>query len=231
MPKGLKPPGLYYKEKEEDFTIVQPTLILDDFNNKDNKDYKDYYKPNSNNNEEINFNLEKSINLKTSVNCIIEVNEKYMAATCNNEKKKIIIYHTQNGFKEEVVINNCVPCEGNNIMEVTSDRKKLFVGCMDGICQINVDNLKKNNKYHLGQAITHLGIYKYNTHDIITCISLKNKNIFIKQYKKNTDSKGIGKFSEVKLNNSKEINDFKIIGDKIYFIDEHKNICYYQQQK
>ena len=164
------------------------------------------------------------------MNCIIEVNEKYMAATCNQEKK-IIIYHTQNGFKEVVAINNCIPCEGNNIMEVTSDRKKLFVGCIDGICQINVDNLKKNNKYHLGQAITHLGIYKYNTYDIITCISLKNKNIFIKQYKKNTDSKGIGKFSEVKLNNSKEINDFKIIGDKIYFIDEHKNICYYQQQK
>ena len=230
MPKDLKPPGLYYKEKEEDFTIVQPTLMNIDFNNKDIKDNKDYYKPSSSNNEELNFNLEKSINLKTSVNCIIEVNEKYMAATCNQEKK-IIIYHTQNGFKEVAVISNCAPCEGNSIMEVTSDRKKLFVGCMEGICQINVDNLKKNNKYHLGQSITYLGIYNYNTNNIITCISLKNENFFIKQYKKNTDSKGIGKYSEIKLNNSKEIIDFKIIGDKIYFIDEHKNIRYYQQQK
>ena len=129
------------------------------------------------------------------------------------------------------MISNCAPCEGNSIMEVTSDRKKLFVGCIEGIFQINVDNLKKNNKFHLGQAITYLGIYKYNTYDILTCISLKKESIFIKQYKKNTDSKGIGKFSEVKLNNSKEIIDFKIIGDKIYFIDEHKNIRYYQQQK
>ena len=222
MPKDLKPPGLNYKERIEDYTIVQPTLYNESIFNKNPQDYEKII---AHNKEPINFYLEKTINVNTSVNCLIEINEKYMAAT-NPKKNKIRIYQTQEGFKQENAISGFFPCEGNCVLKVTTDRKKLFVGCENGVCLIYIDNLKKYNKYQLGQKIEYLGLYK---DDIITCISLKKEDIFLKQYKNIIDSKEFFKYSQVKLNYSKKIIDFKIIGKKIYFIDDSKNIHYYQQ--
>ena len=218
MPTELIPPKLNYNDTQEDFTIVQPSLSLDAQENESNVK-KDHRK------EALSFDMEKNIELKTSVNSILELNEKYMAAT-NPKKNKIRIYQTQEGFKQENTISGFFPCEGNCVLKVTTDRKKLFVGCENGVCLIYIDNLKKYNKYQLGQKIEYLGLYK---DDIITCISLKKEDIFLKQYKNIIDSKEFFKYSQVKLNYSKKIIDFKIIGKKIYFIDDSKNIHYYQQ--
>lgn len=218
MPTELIPPKLNYNDTQEDFTIVQPSLSLDAQENESNVK-KDHRK------EALSFDMEKNIELKTSVNSILELNEKYMAAACFKEKK-LRIYNTQEGIKE--VFNYSLEIsEGNCIMNTTRDRNRLFVGCKNGIAMINLNKLKKINKFHLGQKIECLGFY---SPEIIVCITLKDNETFIKQYEFNNDFKNISNYSKSKINSSEKISTLKAIDDRIFFLDKTKFIHYYQQE-
>ena len=170
--------------------------------------------------------MEKNIEVKTPVNCILELNEQYMAAACFKEKS-LRIYNTQDGIKEVINLDINVS-EGNCIMKATNDRKKLIVGYENGFTLISLDRLKKKNtKFHLGQKIECLGLY---TPEIIVCVTLKGENTFIKQYEFKNNFKDVSKYSESKIDSAEKISTLKVINDRIYFSDKTRFIHYYQQE-
>ena len=199
MPTNLKPPSLGYHDKVEEFSIVQPSFILNEENKK----------------EILPFKIEKYLELKKNANCILEIDEKYIAIASNKDNS-IIIYNSQKEFKEVINYPNTFPCKGNCIMSLSSDRMKLLVGCIEGFCIITIDNLKKMNKIHLKQSILCLDFFK---EDCISCISLKNDETYIKQYNMNNNFKEIKKFSEEKIYPKQEVIWQKVLNNKIYFID------------
>ena len=69
------------REKHHYFCISDNNHILIYKSNKKPKARKNYkYKDN---NEPLNFQLSKDIVLNTLTHCLIEVNEKYLVASCN----------------------------------------------------------------------------------------------------------------------------------------------------
>ena len=221
MPKNLKPPGIGYHENPEEYSIVQPSFILDDYGN---NAIKEYNRNNDHNKESLTFNFEKEIKLNTLVSCIIEVSEKYIAFTCP-KNNSIKIFNSQNNFKEVISFPNISPCEGNSTMCVTKDRSKLFIGCVEGFCIISLDNLKKINKIHMNQSLLSIDLYN---RDCIACISLKGDDTYVKQYILKNNYKEIYKFSEKKIYSKQEVNWLKVINNKIFYLDDTNSIYYYQ---
>ena len=219
MPKNLKTPALGYHDRPEEYTIVQPTLILDDYNN---SAIKEYNKRHNHNNEPLLFNLEKDIELNTLTSCIIEVNEKYIAFSCP-KIKNVKIFNTQNNFKEVASLPNISLSEGNSTMCVSKDRSKLIIGCVEGFCLISLENLKKINKINMNQSLLCIDFYK---DDCIICISLKGEDFYVKQYIFKKNFKEFTKFSEKKIFSKKEVNWAKIINNKIFYLNDTNSVHY-----
>ena len=219
MPKDLKPPNLNYHDIVEEFSIVQPTLIFD--NNENNNGNNNKIEKNK---DSIKFNIEKEIKIKSAVHCILEINEKFVVATCP-KINCLKIYNSQNGFKEISDIPIQVS-EGNNTLSLAKDKKKFIVANVGGFSVIDINNFKKMNKFHLGQKITCINYYQFP--DLFVCISIKDENTYIKQYKFN-GSKNCSKFSQKIINSSQKINNLINIDDRIYYLDNTNLIHFYQK--
>jgi hypothetical protein len=219
MPANLKPPGLGYHDKVEEFSIVQPS-----FASKNSLDVrKEIDTKNIDGEKTFFFNLDIDLDLKIKTTCIVEINEKYMAAAFY-EDNCVKIFNMQDGFKEVISLPNKLSCEGNCILSVSKNREKLFVGCMEGFCIIYIDNFKKMTKFHLNQSILCLDIFN---NEYMVVGSLKKDDYYIKQYRFKNEFKEISKFSESKIY-SNTIKDVKIIKDKIFYLDDTNSIHYYK---
>ena len=201
-PKDTSPPALGYHDKPEEYSIVQPSFIFKE----ENKGVEEK--------ENLPFKIEKNKELNYSANCILEIDEKYIAAASNKEKN-IIIYNSQNDFKDIINYPNTFPCKSNCNMSLSYDRKKLLVGCMEGFCIISIDNLKKVNKIHLNQSILCID---YFLNDLISFIALKGEETYIKQYVLG-NYKNIKKFSEKKIYSAQKIIWQKVLNKTIFYID------------
>ena len=62
----------------------------------------------------------------------------------------------------------------------------------------------------------------------IMCLSLKNEDIYIKQYKYENGFREINKLSEVVVLTNNPITNFFIIKDRIYYINNTNLIHYYE---
>ena len=222
-PLNLVPPGLNYQKNIEEFSIVQPTFILDDYDIDEIKEYNK--KLIEHINEPLSFNKEFNLELNIKTNCILEINEKYCAAA-SSTSNCVKIFNMQNDFKEVITIPNVLCSEGNCILSLNKNRKFLFVSTIKGFNIISIDNFKKNIKFTLKQSILCLDFYKPQC---IVTAAFKNEDIYIKQYIFDDKFKEISKLSESKLYYSPgKINILKVIKNKIFYING-TNILYYFQ--
>ena len=216
MPLNLKNPALGYHDKVKEFSIVQPSFAYDNDKNTDKND--------GHRREPYSFNLDVDLDLKIKTNSIVEINEKYMAVAFS-KSECVKIYNMQNEFKEEINLPNIKSYDGNSTLCVSKDRDKLFIGCIQGFCMVYMDDIKKVIKYQFNQS--NLCLDCFNDEYLVT-VSLKNNEYYIKQYKPENENKKISKFSESKTGTKKEINNLKVIKDKIYYLDNTNCIHYYE---
>lgn len=218
MPEELVVPNMQYHGEIEQYSIVQPTFILDNNNN---------FHINEHKSEPLSFIIEKEIVLNTPITCIMEVNEKLICATCP-KSKNIKFFNMKNEFKEIISFPNINLSEGNCILTLSEDKRKIIAGCKNGICQIIIDNLKKFNEIHFQREIFCLDFYNNN---YLVCTLFKGKNIFIRQYLIKDEIKNIKKESEYIVNSSNQIKYLKVINNKIYYLDGTNYIHYFQVSK
>ena len=151
----------------------------------------------------------KDIKLEASVRCLIEVNEKYIAAACP-KKGCIKIFNVQNDFKEEREIENKSISCGNNILAFLPKKQKLIVGCKEGFSIINIKNFTKSD-YSSQEMVTSL---EWATKDyFIGCYSNRNKTT-IKKY--SIEESEPFKYIEKSLHKN-EVWNFKIIRNKVFY--------------
>ena len=130
-----------------------------------------------------------------------------------------------NRFEEYINIPTINSCEGKNTICISDDRSKLLVGCIDGISVISMNNLKKINEIHLKQSILSLD---FCNEDCIICVSLKEGEIFAKQYVFKKNYKQIAKLSQKKIYSKNDVNWIKVIKDKIFYLDDTNKVHFYQ---
>ena len=213
--------------KVEEFSIVQPTFILGDYDSKPIQEYNQKILEHIK--EPLSFSEieECKLKLKIKMNCILEINEKY-CATASSNSNCVKIFHMQNGFKEVITIPDIQCNEGNCILSLSKDRNYLFVATLTGFNIITIDNLKKNRKYTLNQSILCLDFYKP---ECIVTAALKNDEFYIKQYNFKNDFKDISKFSESKTYSAEKINNLKVIKNKIYYLNDTCFLHYFEKEQ
>ena len=218
MPEELVVPNLQYHDEIEQYSIAQPSFIIDDNNNLHINEHK---------NEPLSFIIEKEIVLNTPITCMVEVNEKLICATCP-KSKNIKFFQMKNEFKETISFPNISLSEGNCILTLSEDKSKIITACKNGICQIKIDNLKKFNQIHFQREIFCLDFYNNN---YLLCTLLKGNNIHIRQYFIKDEIKDIKKKSEYIINSPNQIKYLKVINNKIYYLDGTNCIHYFQINK
>ena len=218
MPEELVVPNLQYHDEIEQYSIAQPSFIIDDNNNLHINEHK---------NEPLSFIIEKEIVLNTPITCMVEVNEKLICATCP-KSKNIKFFQMKNEFKETISFPNISLSEGNCILTLSEDKSKIITACKNGICQIKIDNLKKFNQIHFQREIFCLDFYNNN---YLLCTLLKGNNIHIRQYFIKDEIKDIKKKSEYIVNSPNQIKYLKVINNKIYYLDGTNCIHYFQINK
>ena len=224
-PVKLNPPGLNYHNKIQEYSIVQPTFILDDYDLSVIKEYNK--KIIEHNNESLSFNSELNIDFNIKFNCILEINEKYCAAASSNSNC-LKIFNMHNRFKEVINIPNILCSEGNCILSLSKDRNYLFVGTTIGFNIITIDNFNRTRSIQLNQSVLCLDIYSPK---IIIAAILKNEKLFIKQYISYNEFKDIKKFSEYRIYSEGKINNLKVIKNKIFYINNSKYLVYMKEKE
>jgi hypothetical protein len=226
-PLNLTAPGLNYHNKVEEFSIVQPTFILGDYDSKPIQEYNQKILEHIK--EPLSFSEieEYKIELKIRTNCILEINEKY-CATASSNSNCVKIFHMHNGFKEVTTISDIQCNEGNFILSLSKDRNYLFVATLTGFNIITIDNFKKIRKYTLNQSILCLDFYKP---ECIVTAALKNEEFYIKQYDFKNDFKVISKFSESSTYSAKKINNLRVIKNRIYYLNDTCFLHYYGKEQ
>ena len=203
MPADLDPPYPQYHAKVEEYSIVQPSF--------------------SNEQEKLNFSLEKKIQLKNDVENILEMNDKYLAVICS-ESKSLKLYNTQNYFKEDLNLANIIP-NSDCFMKITKTKKELVIGLNGGFNIIDFDNIKKVRNIKLKQDIK---FFDFADNNNIMSLSLYNDEIYIKQYKYKEGFRNMNKVSEAVVLNENKITNFFIINNRVYYIDNSNFIYYYE---
>ena len=209
MPINLEPPGVGYHNQVEEFSIVQPSFIQNDEEKK---------------NEELNFFLENNILLKYSINNMLEINEKYLVVV-SHEENLIKFFNTQNNFKEdEIKIDNF---KSNEFcpMIITKNRKKLLIGYEEGISIIDIDYIKNIKNLRIKHSVYFMDSLIRNT---LYCLFKKNDDYIIRQYQFKNGIKEVDKLSESIILNENDISNMFAFKNKIYYIDNSKNINYYE---
>ena len=191
---------------------------------KSNKEPK-HLNVSDNNNGGLFFELFKKIELCTLTHSLIEINEKYLFAACTN-KQTIKIFDMDNYFTEinEIYDINCT--QGSHIFTFVPNKNILIVSCTDGFKFISTIKMKKWKSVHCRYSVLCVELFDDNT--FICCCCEKNKNI-IKQYKIKEKSLEIEKISQIYSNNNDEIWKLHKINERIFFLDEQKEINFFSQ--
>ena len=207
------------REKHHYFCISDNNHILIYKSNKKPKARKNYkYKDD---NDPLNFKLSKDIVLNTLTHCLIEVNEKYLVASCN-ERKTIVFFDMRKNFKQVSEIENVYSTYGRNIFSMIPNKNILIVGCKDGFIYINTDKIKKIKKIQCRYNVLSLNVFDYTI--ICSCID-QNVNK-IKQYEINEESYNINKVSERLVFNNEQIWKIQKINDRIFFLNGQNIVNY-----
>ena len=186
---------------------------------KSNKIPKCFYAPDNENNEDnLTFELYKTIELFTPVNCLIKADNKYLVCSCPNEDS-IKFFDITKDFNEEANIDDINITNGSNIFTLIPNDNNLIVACNDGLKFISIKLKKIYKSFNLGYKI--LSIDMINENNIVCCCSEGKKNL-INQYEINNNN--VEKISQKKNKNNDEIWKLQTINDKIFFIDNQKII-------
>ena len=223
-PAKLNPPGLGDNEIQE-YSIVQPTFILDDYDLNIIKEYNK--KIIEHINEPLSFNSEINLDLNIKFNCILEINEKYCVAASSNSNC-IKVFNMQNKFQEVTTITNILCSEGNCILSLSQDRKYLFVATTIGFNIIIINNFNRTRKFQFNHNFLCLNFYKPQI--IVTAI-LKNKELYIRQYIFSNEFKDTQKYSEFQTYSTGIIYNIKVINNKIYYLDGSQFLHYFQERE
>ena len=164
----------------------------------------------------------KKIELNTLIQNLIEVNNKYLIASCP-KKNKIIFFDIKNDFKLSNEIGDINISFSSNNFALINDNKILVVGTMDGFELISIKNLIKIKSIHCKYSV--ISLEKINENTIICCNKDKYKENKIRQFKINNTNYDFKKLSERKINNN-EIWKLKFFDGKIYYLDINDDLYY-----
>ena len=182
---------------------------------------KNQNEDNNNKDETLYFTLVKDIELKTLTRCLIEVNEKYIAAACTKENT-IKFFNVQKEFQLETEVKGIPASCGSNILSLIHNGNILIIGCKNGFSFISIKNLKLVKEVHCKYGVTCLETLTKN--GIICCCEDRNENK-IKYYKIDEHSLELKKSSEKKAYNN-EIWNLKIINNRIFYTNNNNDIIY-----
>jgi hypothetical protein len=203
MPTNLEPPYTHYHAKLQEYSIAQPSSIDDK--------------------KILEFNIDKRVRLESQVKNILEINDKYLAVICENSKNLILV-NTQTDFKIESSLHINIP-NGDCYMKVAKSNKEFVIAYNGGLIAINLDNFTKVHHIKLKQNLKIFDFYGSNN---IMFLSLKNDDIYIKQYKYENGFREITKLSEIIVLEDNQITNFFIVKNKIYYINNTNLIHYYE---
>ena len=208
MPINLDPPALGYHNQVEEFSIVQPSFIQNDSNEKKN--------------EELNFFLENNIPLNYPAVNLLEINEKYLAVACP-QGKILYFLNTQRGFIEEQFISDIITNDTCS-MKITKGRKELVIANDQGFCTIDINDIKQVRRIRIKHNVLFLDSFGKNT---LCFLIKKDEDYLIRQYQFKSGFKEMNKISEVNILNENDIIDFFVLKNKIYYLDQSNKIHYY----
>ena len=203
MPTNLEPPYTNYHAKLQEYSINQPSSIDDK--------------------KILEFNIDKRVRLESQVKNILEINDKYLAVICENSKNLILV-NTQKDFNIESSLHINIP-NGDCYMKVAKSNKEFVIAYNGGLIAINLDNFTKVHHIKLKQNLKIFDFYGSNN---IMFLSLKNDDIYIKQYKYENGFREITKLSEIIVLEDNQITNFFIVKNKIYYINNTNLIHYYE---
>lgn len=203
MPTNLEPPYTHYHAKLQEYSIDQPSSIDDK--------------------KILEFNIDKRVRLESQVKNILEINDKYLAVICENSKNLILV-NTQKDFNIESSLHINIP-NGDCYMKVAKSNKEFVIAYNGGLIAINLDNFTKVHHIKLKQNLKIFDFYGSNN---IMFLSLKNDDIYIKQYKYENGFREITKLSEIIVLEDNQITNFFIVKNKIYYINNTNLIHYYE---
>ena len=212
-------PKFSFREKRHYFCTSDNNNILIYKSNKKPKVRKN--SKYNNDDEPLSFTLYKEIRLNTLTHCLIEANEKYLVATCN-EKKKIVFFDMSKNFKPESEITNVYSTYGRNILSMIPNNNILIVGCKDGFIYIKTDKIRKIKKIECRYNVLSLNVFD-NT---IICSCFDQDKYKLKQYEINEDSYNINKISERIVSNDEQIWKIQKINNRIFFLNGQNIVNY-----
>ena len=163
----------------------------------------------------------KKIQLNTISQSLIEVNNKYLIASCP-KKYKIIFFDIKNDFKEMKEIKEIKAANGSNTLALIHDNKILVVGVIDGFELISIQNFSKIKSIRCKYSI--ISLEKLNDNTIVCCNEDKNKTNKIRQFKISENNHNFKKISEKNINDNSEVWKLKFIQGRLYFIDKNDNL-------
>ena len=176
------------------------------------------------NNEDLSFELFKTIELYTLTHCLIEANDKYLIAACPKEES-IKFFDMTNDFNLVSNIEDINITSGSNIFAKFPNENKLMVACNNGFEIISIDEMKSIHKsLDLKYKILTIDILNENN---IICCSSEGKNNKINQFEINKKNFELRTISEGSNKKNDEIWKFQKINGKILFINNQNIINYF----
>ena len=181
------------------------------------------YKENPIDVKEKKFSENKIIKLNTFVQNLIEVNKKYLIASCP-KKNKIIFFDIKNNFHEAEEIRGINFSNSYSDLLLINENKILVIGTMDGFEIISIKNLSKIKSIHCKYSI--ICLEKINENIIICYNEDKSKTNKIRQFCYNEENYCFSKISEKILDDNDDILKFKFINGRIFFINKNDELNY-----
>ena len=212
QPQNIAFMDFFYENQMEKKRTAQSLSILEEMQ----KNQEDILKKD----EPLYFTLVKDIELNTLTHCIIEVNEKYIAAACTKDNT-IKIFNVQNNFKKVAEIKKKIPIScGSNILSLPNEQY-LMVGCTNGFYLISTQDFHSTKEIQCKYSVTCIETIRKN--EILCCCVEKNNNK-IKHYKIE-DNLDLIKSSEKKVHKN-EIWNLKVINKRIFYTNNNNDIIY-----
>ena len=205
QPKNIKMPD--FNKEIVDTIITEESFSSEDIYEKEEEKEEEIV----NEDESLHFTLFKDIKINTLTRCLIEVNEKYIAAACTSSNT-IKFIDTQNNFEVIKEISKLSITCGNNILSLLSQKDKFVVACKDGFRLISTKKFEVN-RIHCKYMVTSLLGLKKNL--ILSC-GVYQKEKKIRQHKIDELSSQFLKYSEKNLHDV-EIWHFKVANNRIFY--------------
>ena len=164
---------------------------------------------------------ENKIILNNFVQNLIEVNKKYLIASCP-KKNKIIFFDIKNNFHETEEIRGINFSNSYFNLLLINENKILVIGTMEGFELISIKNLSKIKSIHCKYSI--ICLEKINENTIICYNEDKNKKNKIRQFSFNEDNYNFSKISEKIIDDNDDILKFKSINGRIFFINKNDEL-------